>query len=294
VLQNVHDAIVRAAQENGLDPSMAIAIADRESSGNVNSGLWNGQVPTRQSHGASSAYGLFQLLGAERGAYGGSSQDPYEQATAWAHYIQGTRAEMVKGLGREPTGPELYLGHYFGGTRAARLVSGQIPSQTPVQAIFSPQELAANPNIGRAGTTGALSSSIMADISRRQNRFGGDAGTGGPSVIPGTDDKNFDPAKLGTPFGAHTSNTGAPQPTAAQNGSDFDPSTIGTPFGAAATPAAPSAPAAPATSNDFDVSKVGTLFGSKPSAPPQAQTQATSAPLPPPMSLTPDQPVSPA
>lgn len=190
----VRDAIVKAARENNIDPATALAIADRESSGDV-----NGKAP------GSSAYGLFQMLKSERGTYGGNTQDPYEQATAWARYIKGTKAEMQRGLGRDPTGPELYLGHYFGGTRAARLVSGQVPGQTPVQALFSPQELAANPNIGRAGTTGALSSSIMSDISRRQNKFS-DVGTG-PS-------KDVEPTEWGTPVGPVRPNSAPSAPTA--------------------------------------------------------------------------------
>lgn len=199
MLPAVHDAIVRAAKENGLDPSMALAIADRESSGDV-----NGRAP------GSSAYGLFQLLKSERSTYGGNSTDPYEQATAWARYIKGTRSEMEHHLGRTPTGPELYLGHYFGGGRAARLVSGQIPGQTPVSAVFSPQELTANPNI--RGTTGALSSSVMADIARRQGKYAG----AGPESDAGNSGTDFDPAKWGTPVGGDTGiRPSAPPPAGA-------------------------------------------------------------------------------
>jgi len=210
MLPYVHDAIVQAARENNLDPSMALAIADRESSGNV-----NGRAP------GSSAYGLFQLLRSERNAYGGNTQDAYEQATAWSHYIKGTQAEMAKVLGRDPTGPELYLGHYFGGTRAARLVSGQVPGQTPVQAVFSPQELAVNPNIVHAGTTGALTSSILGDISRRQAKFGG-AGVGDDdagSEQPGS----FDPTKYGKLVGGGEAIQ--PAPTAAPIATQSQPKT---------------------------------------------------------------------
>lgn len=181
----VRDAILRAARENDIDPATALAIADRESSGDV-----NGRAP------GSSAYGLFQLLKSERNTYGGNSADPYEQATAWARYIQGTKAEMQRGLGRDPTGPELYLGHYFGGTRAARMVAGKIPGESPVASVFSSQELAANPNIGRAGTTGSLTSSIMSDIARRSAKYAGAGAEPDPASGAG-----FDPAKWGTPVG---------------------------------------------------------------------------------------------
>lgn len=196
MLPAVHDAIVRAAHENDIDPATALAIADRESSGDVNG----------RAHG-SSAFGLFQLLKAERNTYGGNSTDPYEQSTAWARYIKGTKAEMQRGLGRDPSGPELYLGHYFGGTRAARMVSGQIPGQTPVSSIFSPEELVANPNIGRAGTSGALSSSIMSDIARRRGKYAG----AGAAPDPDTSGAGADLAKWGVPVGAEAAASPAPQ-----------------------------------------------------------------------------------
>ena len=161
--QAVVNAINTAAARHGIDPSLMMAIADRESSFNpyANSG-------SRYS----TAFGLFQLLRHERAQYGGNSTNPEEQAEAWANYIQPTRQEMAHVLGRDPSGPELYLGHYFGGSRAAHMLTRYDP-QTPVETVFTPRELAANPNIGHAGTTGALTSSIMADIGRRQQKWGG-------------------------------------------------------------------------------------------------------------------------
>jgi len=159
----VHDAILQASQEYGIDPSVALAIAERESSFNV-----HGTAP------GSSAYGLFQLLRKERAQYGGSSDDPLEQARAWGSYITDVNREMEARLGRPPTGEETYLAHYFGSGRASRLSTGQIDPQTPVSHVFTPEELSANPNIVRAGTTGALTSSISNDISRRRARWGGE------------------------------------------------------------------------------------------------------------------------
>lgn len=241
MLPVVRDAIVRASQENGIDPSTALAIADRESSGNVNAGSGSRY---------SSAFGLFQLLKSERGAYGGNSTDPYEQATAWAHYIKGTQSEMQHGLGRDPTGPELYLGHYFGGARAARMVSGSIPGQTPVQAIFSPNELAANPNIVRAGTAGALSSSIMADIGRRTAKYAG----AGAEPTSGSKEDDFNPAKWGTPVGSQSTAPTAPAPTGG-----------------------PIQSSAPVAYTNPEPSPIA------PASPPPPQQQDAAPPMPPPM-----------
>jgi hypothetical protein len=186
VSPDVYNAIVQMAQANGIDPAYALAIAQRESDFNV--------------HGSSgspysSAYGLFQLLKGERAQYGGSSSDPVEQANAWGRYIQPTRDTMETILGRDPSGSELYLGHYFGPSRAARMVNGQIPQDTPVEDVFSRKELAANPNIRRAGTVGRLTSSIQADVDRRAQRFGANPSAGLPDFsqygeeVPGQEDQ---------------------------------------------------------------------------------------------------------
>ncbi len=159
----IEAAIRTTAARHGIDPSLMMAIAERESSFKPTSGSGSPY---------SSAFGLYQLLRGERAKYGGNSTDPEEQAEAWANYIQPTRREMAGVLGRDPSGPETYLGHYFGGVRAARMLTSMHPD-TPVDAVFTPRELAANPNIGRAGTVGALTGSVLGDIGRRQQKFGG-------------------------------------------------------------------------------------------------------------------------
>src|SRR5258708_9445665 len=161
-------AIINAARAGGVDPSAELAIAERESDFDVrNRPLDNHGRPT------SSAWGLFQLLKRERDKYGGHSDDPDEQAKAGISYLKDLQREMRGHVGRDPTGPELYAGHYWGGSRGARLATGQIAPQTPVSQIFSQAELVANPNIVRAGTAGNLTRSVFADISKRASKFGG-------------------------------------------------------------------------------------------------------------------------
>lgn len=167
----IEAAIRRTADRHGIDPALMMAIAERESSFNPNAGSGSRY---------SSAYGLFQLLKGERAKYGGSSSDPEEQAEAWANYIKPVREEMTRALGREPTGPELYTGHYFGGTRAAKMIAGHYHPDTPVDAVFTPNEMAANPNFSRAGTVGNLTGSILGDVERRTRKYGG-AGSGTPA-----------------------------------------------------------------------------------------------------------------
>lgn len=166
---STRDAIVRAAQEAGRDPSFALAVAERESNFNP------------QARASRTISGIYQMRGDLRNEYGaGDSPDVYTQAKGWNGFMDDVKSDMAKRMGRQPTDPETYLGHYFGAGRAANMLTRMDPS-TPVDAVFTPTELAQNPNIGRAGTVGALNQSVMGDISRRQAKFGG-AGSDAPDL----------------------------------------------------------------------------------------------------------------
>lgn len=157
----IQAAIAQAAAQNGIDPAFALATAERESGGNPS------------ARASRSMYGLFQMSGPLRAQYGvGDSQDPTTQAQGWARFIDDTRGDMAKRLGRDPTSQELYLGHYFGAPRAARMISGQIAPSTDVRDVFTPQELATNPDIAKAGTVGSAVSSIEGDMTKRMAAFG--------------------------------------------------------------------------------------------------------------------------
>jgi hypothetical protein len=167
-MSQIEAAIVRAAQEEGIDPATALAWASRESSFNPN------------ARASKSIYGLFQMSGALRRQYGiGDTADPYEQTKGFARYYHGLKAEMGKTLGRDPTDTEAYLGHHFGGVRGARTL-GMDPS-TPVSQVFTPYERSLNPHFDRAGSIGNLTGSITKDIDRRYAKFGGQGGTESPT-----------------------------------------------------------------------------------------------------------------
>jgi hypothetical protein len=159
---DISAAITQASTEAGVDPAFAMAVADRESSFNPN------------AHASKSIYGLFQMSGDLRSQWGaGNSSDPYTQAKGWTAFIGNTKQQLSQRLGRDPTDPELYLAHYWGTGRAARIISGQIDPSTPVQDVFTPQELRGNPNLVRLGTVGNAANDITADIARRYAKFGG-------------------------------------------------------------------------------------------------------------------------
>lgn len=156
----VRAAIVRAAQEDGIDPAFALAVAERESAFN----------PTARS--SRTIRGIYQMRGDLREKYGvGDSDDPYHQAKGWGRFLPDVKRDMASVLGRDPSDAESYLGHHFGARRAARLL--KMAPDTPVGDVFTPGEMAINPHFGKAGTVGALNSSVMADIARRSAKFGG-------------------------------------------------------------------------------------------------------------------------
>jgi hypothetical protein len=153
-------AIERAANEEGVDPSFALAVAERESSFN----------PTARS--SKSIRGLFQMRGDHRAKYGiGDSNDPYVQAKGWSRFIKDERASASRAAGRDITDPELYGAHHWGAGRAGRMLN--MDPSTPVSSVFTPNEIAQNPHFSKAGTVGNLLSSVTGDIDRRRTKFGG-------------------------------------------------------------------------------------------------------------------------
>lgn len=168
----MRSAIERGAQEEGISPAYALAVAERESNFD----------PSAKA--SKTIFGMYQMTGPVRQQYGhGNTLDPYEQTKAFARYTKGLQADMGHRLGREATYPEIYTSHHFGPGRAASMLKGE---NTSVADVFTPYELSLNPHIVRAGTTGALRDSTVGDMTRRMGKYGGqDSGapqpTGGPS-----------------------------------------------------------------------------------------------------------------
>ena len=162
----IRAAIVQAAQEEGVDPSFALAVAERESSGDP------------RARNSKSIRGLFQMMGTHRGRYGiGDSDDPYTQAKGWARVIKDEKAASSRVAGRDISDTESYASHHFGSGRAGRMF--KMDPSTPVDEIFTRREMSENPHFSKAGTVGNLLSEVTGDIDRRRSKFGG-AG-GGPA-----------------------------------------------------------------------------------------------------------------
>lgn len=171
----MRQAIIRAATEQGIDPSAALAIAERES---------NFDPRARSSK---TIRGMFQMRGDLRKQYGvGDSDDPYAQAKGWGSFFKDVKRDMSAGLGRDATDAEGYLGHHFGAKRAARMMT--MDPATPIDTVFTREERRLNPHFDKAGTVGKLNSTVLADIGQRQAKFGAaDADyseAGAPTEIP--------------------------------------------------------------------------------------------------------------
>ena len=168
---DVHDAIVQAARAGGINPALALATADRESSFNPNAG------------GTGTIKGLFQMTGGNRARYGQADDaDAAAQADAYVRLTNDNRQTMRDRLGREPTDAETYLGHYWGAGRAATML-GMDP-QTPVNLVFTPRELATNPGLARAGTVGAAVGSVTSDMQHRMSRYADTPQSATPGLDP--------------------------------------------------------------------------------------------------------------
>jgi hypothetical protein len=197
----IREAIVRAAAEHGIDPSAALAIADRESAFDP------------KARSSKTIRGMFQMRGDLRRQYGvGDSDDPYAQAKGWGAFFKDNKAEMARTLGRDPTDAEGYLGHHFGGTRAARMM--KMDPATPVDQVFTRQERQLNPHFDKAGTVGALNSSVLADIGKRQEKFGAAPTDYSEAGAPSLDFSSFGVA-------ADQSQPSVQQPTGAPDFSQF-------------------------------------------------------------------------
>lgn len=253
--------IATLAQQYGLDPAYADAVASRESSFDPN------------AHASKSVYGLFQMNGANRAKYGvplGSNVET--QVRGFADFTNDLKQQMAASLGRQPTSQELYLGHYWGPQRAAGVINGQY-AQMPARDVFSPKELAANPNIDPDKPIGETAQTIIGDMGRRTAQYSGGQPTGNGDVPVGNKDAALAQTADLTSYGTGDDTSPAANTSKAPAGPDFTGYGVKPPD--AETSAAISSMAADDHSDINDLSKAMTAIGAGASAP------AAAAPRPP-------------
>lgn len=138
-----------AARSEGVSPEALLAIANLESSGNVNA-----QNPR------SSASGLFQFVDStarEYGLTGSKRNDPTAQAYAAAKMMATNSRSLERSLGREPSPGELYLAHQQGlGGATALLKNPDKPAVEVLAGVYKNRaraEQAVRLNGGNTGQT---------------------------------------------------------------------------------------------------------------------------------------------
>ena len=134
---DIAQTIKQRAQERGVDPELALAIAKAES------GL-RPQIKNPKS----SAHGLFQIVDDTWKQYGGDPKrrkDVNENIRIGLEILADNQQALTATLGRAPRPGELYAGHFFGKTGAQRVLTAN--PDAPVSSVVSERVLKANPEL---------------------------------------------------------------------------------------------------------------------------------------------------
>lgn len=135
--QELSDKIRAAAQAKGIDPEVALRIAQAESSFN----------PAAKAK-SSTAGGLFQVIDDTWKQYGGKPGKKFdvdENIRVGTDIIADNTKYLQTVLGRAPDPAEVYAAHYFGPSKAKAFLAAD-PS-TPISDILPAKALKANPNL---------------------------------------------------------------------------------------------------------------------------------------------------
>lgn len=170
---SIPELIRKAAVSRGVDPEVALRIAERESS----------LDPTAKNR-RSSAYGLFQVTDDTWKQYGGDPakrRDLQENLRVGLDVISSNRDTFIRQFGREPAPGELYTMHFLGRTGGPKLLSAD-PS-LPVASVVSPRVLKANPEI-KGKTVGEFIASMQQKMAAPKAPATAVATSEGPVSMP--------------------------------------------------------------------------------------------------------------
>jgi hypothetical protein len=134
---DIAQTIKQRAQERGVDPELALAIAKAES------GL-RPQIKNPKS----SAHGLFQIVDDTWKQYGGDPKkrkDVNENIRIGLEILADNQRALSSTLGRAPRPGELYAAHFFGKAGAQRVLTAN--PDAPISSVVSERVLKANPEL---------------------------------------------------------------------------------------------------------------------------------------------------
>jgi len=151
---DIAQTIKQRAQERGVDPELALAIAQAES-----------RLRPQVKNPKSSAHGLFQIVDDTWKQYGGDPKkrkDVNENIRIGLEILANNQQALSRTLGREPRPGELYAAHFFGTEGAKRVLTAN--PDAPVSSVVSARVLKANPELLQGKSVSQALSALSAKV----------------------------------------------------------------------------------------------------------------------------------
>lgn len=177
--------IARKAQQEGVDPSVALTISHIETGGSFSHSAKN---PT------STAHGLFQVLDKTwKGQGGGDRNNVDEQIKQGLKHIKNANASMRKSLGREPVAHEQYLGHLLGPGGAAAVLKAD-PNANLIDIVRKYDSKNANAVVNNNGMSGLTVGQAIGKWQSKWNQLSTRYGSNGTSTAIGMNGSSYEMA----------------------------------------------------------------------------------------------------
>lgn len=175
--------IARKAQQEGVNPSVALTISHIETGGRFDH---TAQNPT------SSAHGLFQILDKTwKGQGGGDRYSIDEQIKQGLKHIKNANASMRKSLGREPVEHEQYLGHLLGAGGASTVLKAD-PNAKLIDIVRKYDSKNADEIVNNNGMKGLTVGEAIGKWRNKWNSLSSRYGGNGTSTAMGMDGSSYD------------------------------------------------------------------------------------------------------
>lgn len=176
-------SIARKAQQEGVNPSVALTIAHIET---------GGKFDHTAKNKTSSAHGLFQILDKTwKGQGGGDRHNVDEQIKQGLKHIKSANASMRKSLGREPVEHEQYLGHLLGPGGAAAVLKAD-PNTKLIDVVRKYDSKNADAIVKNNGMSGMTVGQAIGKWRNKWNSLSARYGGTGTSTATGMDGSSYD------------------------------------------------------------------------------------------------------
>lgn len=182
--------IARKAQQEGIDPSVALTIAKMESD------FSNTAQPPIGKDGKrlSSAHGLFQVLDDSwKRLGGGNRNDVNEQIRIGFKHMKEAERYIKKNIGRDLQPHEHYLGHLLGPGGAAKVLKAD-PNTPLIDVVQKYDSKNANAIVNNNGMSGLTVGQAIGKWQTKWNSLSARYGGNGTSTAVGMDGSTYDMA----------------------------------------------------------------------------------------------------